>query len=75
MAWGSLPNWASWSRESAVESGSNSLTTTSGNASSGSGPSPSRLVVFGHLAFTVILIATSISSIGIAMFDTSMSGS
>jgi predicted MFS family arabinose efflux permease len=29
--------------------------------------------VFGHLAFTVILIATSISSIGIAMFDTSMS--
>jgi MFS family permease len=29
--------------------------------------------VFGHLAFTVILIATSVASIGIAMFDTSMS--
>ena len=53
--------------------GPNSLTGTSGNAPSDSAPPPSRLGVFGHLAFTVILIATSVASIGIAMFDTSMS--
>jgi MFS family permease len=29
--------------------------------------------MFGNVAFTIILIATSLSSIGIAMFDTSMS--
>ena len=34
---------------------------------------PSRLGVFGNLAFTVILIASSLSNVGIAMFDTSMS--
>ncbi|MGO9422477.1 MFS transporter [Roseiarcus sp.] len=39
-------------------------------------PSPgerSRWGVFGNLAFTVILIASSVSNVGIAMFDTSMS--
>ena len=70
---GSLPNWTSWSKEDAVETGANSLASPSGNASSGSAPSPSRLGAFGQRAFTVILIATSISSIGVAMFDTSMS--
>ena len=29
--------------------------------------------MFGHVAFTVILVASSISSVGIAMFDTAMS--
>ena len=33
----------------------------------------SRWGVFGNLAFTVILIASSVSNVGIAMFDTSMS--
>ncbi len=38
-------------------------------------PSPggrSRWGVFGNLAFTVILVASSVSNVGIAMFDTSM---
>jgi len=34
---------------------------------------PSRWGVFGHPAFVVILIASSVSSVGIAMFDTAMS--
>ena len=33
----------------------------------------SRGGIFGNLAFTVILIASSVSNIGIGMFDTSMS--
>ena len=32
-----------------------------------------RWGVFGNLAFTVILVASSVSNVGIAMFDTSMS--
>jgi len=42
----------------------------------GANPSPSersRFGVFGNVAFTVILIASSLSNVGIAMFDTSMS--
>jgi hypothetical protein len=38
-----------------------------------SGPPQSRWGLFGNLAFDVILVASSASSIGIAMFDTSMS--
>ena len=36
-------------------------------------PASSRWGVFGHPAFTVILAASAISSVGIAMFDTAMS--
>ncbi len=48
----------------------------SSEASANSNPSAgaeTRPSVFAHPAFTVILIASSISNIGIAMFDTSMS--
>ncbi len=37
------------------------------------GAAPSRWGVFANLAFTVILIASSLSNIGIGMFDASMS--
>ena len=36
-------------------------------------PAPSRWGVFGHVAFTVILIASSLSAVGAAMFDTASS--
>lgn len=38
-----------------------------------SAPAPSRWGVFSHLAFTVILIASSVSAVGAAMFDTASS--
>ncbi len=60
-------------RAHAVERAERRLTSQS---SVGSEPLPgerSRWGVFGNLAFTVILIASSLSNVGIAMFDTSMS--
>jgi MFS family permease len=48
------------------------LSSPSTSAPNGSAPA-SRWGVFGNVAFTVILIATSVSSLGIAMFDTATS--
>ena len=49
------------------------MTDKSNLAPGASAPAPSRVGVFGYRTFTVILVATSISSIGISMFDTAMS--
>ena len=46
---------------------------TESSVGSGSSGGESRWGVFSSVAFTVILIASSISNIGIGMFDTSMS--
>ena len=56
----------------ALEFRSRPLTSPSTAAPNGSAP-PSRWSVFANTAFTAILVASAISSIGIAMFDTSMS--
>ena len=53
------------------ESRSNPLTSPSAIAPNG--PTPSRWGVFGNVAFTVILIVSCVSAVGIAMFDTAMS--
>ena len=60
-------------RGRAFESGSSPLTSQFPAAPNVPAPAPSRWGVFGNVAFTVILVATSISSVGIAMFDTAMS--
>jgi MFS family permease len=49
------------------------LTDQSVPSSKDADPVAPRWGVFGHVAFTVILAASSISSVGIAMFDTAMS--
>jgi hypothetical protein len=49
------------------------MTDESNLAPSPSMSAPSRFGVFGHPAFTVILVALSVSSVGISMFDTAMS--
>ena len=49
------------------------MTSQSSDAAEPSPGGGSRWGVFGNLAFTVILIASSLSNVGIAMFDTSMS--
>jgi hypothetical protein len=46
---------------------------TDGSSLDPSGPPQSRWGLFGNLAFGVILVASSASSVGIAMFDTLMS--
>ncbi len=49
------------------------MTSQSSDATGPSADRRTRWGVFGHRAFTVILIASSVSNVGIAMFDTSMS--
>ena len=49
------------------------LSSPTAPSSNDASPAPSRWGVYGHAAFTVILVASSVSSIGIAMFDTAMS--
>ena len=67
-----LPIFCNGSRdEAAVKSRSNPLTSPSAIAPNG--PTPSRWGVFGNVAFTVILIVSCVSAVGIAMFDTAMS--
>src|SRR5208283_3310705 len=55
------------------ETGIGPLTSQAKSALDSSASPPSRWGVFGDLAFTVILIASSISAVGAAMFDTASS--
>ncbi len=64
--------WAhGWRRSSNLRGCRLSLPTAS--PPNDAGPAASRWGVFGNVAFTVILVASSVSSIGIAMFDTATS--
>ena len=46
------------------------MTSQAPSLEGGPKPAPSRWGVFANVAFTVILVASSLSSVGIAMFDT-----
>ena len=55
-----------------VQGGAPFLSSGEDATSEPSAGAPSRPSVFANLAFTVILVASSLSNVGIAMFDTSM---
>ncbi len=65
-----LPVWAPHDRRRGGADLSSESTATGTASSTSAG---SRWGVFGNLAFTVILVASSLSNVGIAMFDTSTS--